>query len=175
MGCNDLHHEIELGVIINKTCKRVSKEDAMNYVGGYCLALDMTARDFQVMILQSLAVALKEPSIQNEAKAKGAPWTMAKMFDTSCPVSSFIPVSSIPDPANVELWCKVNGEARQSGNTKDMIFSVPTLISFISDYFTLEEGDLVLTGTDQSEHSIPRIDQSETSFLFIEIIAQVLK
>ena len=49
LGCNDLHHEIELGVIINKTCKRVSKEDAMNFVGGYCLALDMTARDFQVI------------------------------------------------------------------------------------------------------------------------------
>lgn len=76
---------------------------------------------------------------------------MAKMFDTSCPVSSFIPVSSISDPGNVELWCKVNGEARQSGNTKDMIFSVPTLISFISDYFTLEEGDLVLTGLNKAE------------------------
>ena len=72
---------------------------------------------------------------------------MAKMFDTSLPVSSFIPAASIPDPHNVDLWCKVNGELRQSGNTRDMIFSVPTLISFISQYFTLEEGDVVLTGT----------------------------
>ena len=72
---------------------------------------------------------------------------MAKMFDTSLPVSDFIPVESIPDPHNVDLWCKVNGELRQSGNTKDMIFNVPTLISFISQYFTLEEGDVVLTGT----------------------------
>ena len=72
---------------------------------------------------------------------------MAKMFDTSLPVSDFIPATSIPDPHNVQLWCKVNGETRQDGNTKDMIFSVPTLISFISQYFTLEEGDLVLTGT----------------------------
>ena len=55
---------------------------------------------------------------------------MAKMFDTSLPVSDFIPVENIPDPHNVNLWCKVNGELRQDGNTKDMIFSVPTLISF---------------------------------------------
>jgi len=130
LGCSELHHEIELGAIINKTCKRVQEDKAMSYVGGYCLALDMTARDFQ-----------------NEAKAKGHPWTMAKMFDTSLPVSDFIPTSSIPDPANVNLWCKVNNELRQKGCTKDMIFSLPVLISYISQYFTLEEGDLILTGT----------------------------
>ena len=86
-------------------------------------------------------------NFKNEAKAKGHPWAMAKMFDTSLPVSSFIPLESVPDPHNVSLWCKVNGEARQDGCTKDMIFNLPTLISFISQYFTLEEGDLVLTGT----------------------------
>ena len=72
---------------------------------------------------------------------------MAKMFDTSLPVSPFIPLQSVPDPHNVALWCKVNGETRQMGNTKDMIFNLPTLISFISQYFTLEEGDMILTGT----------------------------
>ena len=61
---------------------------------------------------------------------------MAKMFDTSLPVSAFIPATSIPDPHDVKLLCKVNGEMRQDGNTKDMIFNVPTLISFISQYFT---------------------------------------
>jgi len=130
LGCTEIHHEIELGVIINKECKRVDKDKAMDYVGGYCLALDMTARDFQ-----------------NEAKAKGHPWAMAKMFDTSLPVSPFISLEAVPDPHNVALWCKVNGETRQSGNTKDMIFNLPTLISFISQYFTLEEGDMILTGT----------------------------
>jgi len=130
LGCTEIHHEIELGIIISKQCKRVSQEAAMDYVGGYCLALDMTARDFQ-----------------NEAKKKGHPWAMAKMFDTSLPVSELIPVDSVPDPQNVNLWCKVNGEVRQQGNTKDMIFSLPVLISYISQYFTLEEGDLVLTGT----------------------------
>lgn len=102
----------------------------MDYVAGYVLALDMTARDFQ-----------------NEAKSKGQPWTMAKCFDTSCPIGEFIPKASLADPGNVQLLCNVNGEKRQDASTKDMIFSVPYLISYISDYFTLEEGDLILTGT----------------------------
>ena len=150
LGCQELHHEIELGVVISKQCKRVSPDQAMDYVGGYCIALDMTARDFQVIICVSHYLSplnINITFIKNEAKAKGHPWTLAKMFDTSLPVSSFIPVSSIPDPHNVNLWCKVNEETRQDGNTKDMIFNVPTLLSFISQYFTLEEGDLVLTGT----------------------------
>jgi len=90
----------------------------------------MTARDFQ-----------------DEAKKKGSPWTLAKGFDTSCPVSSFIPKENIPDPHNCELWCTVNGIAKQRGSTKDMIFDIPTLLSYISNYFTLEAGDVVLTGT----------------------------
>lgn len=72
---------------------------------------------------------------------------MAKSFDTSCPVSAFIPKSSIPDPHNVNVWCKVNGNMKQDGNTKDMIFTVPYLLSYISQFFTLEPNDIVLTGT----------------------------
>lgn len=102
----------------------------MNHVGGYVVALDMTARDFQ-----------------DEAKKKGHPWTLAKGFDTSCPVSGFIPVEKIVDPHDLELWCSVNGKVKQRGSTKDMIFNIPTLISYISTYFTLEAGDVVLTGT----------------------------
>lgn len=100
-GCAALHHEIELGVVVGRRCRRVTEEQAMAHVGGYCLALDMTARDRQ-----------------EEAKAKGHPWTMAKvgvppitsllqMFDTSLPVSPFIPLASIPDPQDLTLWCKV--------------------------------------------------------------------
>ena len=96
----------------------------------YVVALDMTARDFQ-----------------DEAKKKGQPWTLAKGFDTSCPISSFIAKDKIVDPHNIELWCSVNGAIRQRGSTKDMIFSVPTLLSYISTYFTLEAGDVILTGT----------------------------
>lgn len=68
-------------------------------------------------------------------------------YDTFCPISSVIPLSSIPHPQNVELWLKVNGALRQKGNTNDQIFTLPTLIAHISTIFTLEEGDLILTGT----------------------------
>ncbi|KAK7110303.1 oxaloacetate decarboxylase, mitochondrial-like [Littorina saxatilis] len=129
-GCSSLHHEVELGIIIERTGKNISESSALDHVGGYILALDMTARDFQ-----------------DEAKKKGQPWAMAKGFDTSCPVSGFIPREKVQDPQNVNLWCKVNGQTKQDGNTKDMIFSIPNLISYISQYFTLEAGDVILTGT----------------------------
>lgn len=100
-----IHHEVELGVIIGKTGRDISSSKAMDFVGGYVLALDMTARN-----------------LQNQAKEKGLPWTTAKGFDTFCPIGDFIEKSKIKDPSNVELWLKVNGQIRQKGSTKDMIF-----------------------------------------------------
>lgn len=129
-GCKELHYEVELGLVISKTGTDIPESEVMNHIGGYALALDMTARDFQ-----------------NAAKKKGIPWSLAKGFNTSCPISQFIPKESVSDPQNIGLWCKVNGETKQDGNTKDMIFNIPTLVSYISQYFTLETGDLVLTGT----------------------------
>ncbi|KAL8613080.1 hypothetical protein ACOMHN_035021 [Nucella lapillus] len=129
-GCTSLHHEVELGIVIERCGKNISEAAALDHVGGYILALDMTARDFQ-----------------DEAKKKGEPWTLAKGFDTSCPVSGFIPKNKLPDPQNAGLWLKVNGTTRQDGNTKDMIFTIPHLIAYISQYFTLEPGDVILTGT----------------------------
>ncbi|XP_037945248.1 acylpyruvase FAHD1, mitochondrial [Teleopsis dalmanni] len=123
-------HEVELGVIIGKKCKNVSKEDAMNYVGGYCLALDMTAQC-------NLA----------DARAKGHPWALGKGFDTATPVSGFIETCALEDPHNIQLWLKVNGNTRQCENTSEMIFKVPDLISYASKYMTLEPNDLILTGT----------------------------
>merc|ERR1712223_1609701 len=130
IGCKEVHHEIELGIVIGSSCSRVPADKIMDHVGGYVLALDMTARDFQ-----------------NNLKAKGHPWELAKCFDTSCPVSDFISKDVISDPHNVELVCKVNGELRQNDNTSKMITRIPDLISYISQYFTLEEGDVILTGT----------------------------
>lgn len=75
------------------------------------------------------------------------PWTLAKGFDTSCPIGDLISTDKLQQPDNVQLWLKVNGQTKQDGNTKDMIFSIPYLISYISKYFTLEEGDVILTGT----------------------------
>ena len=125
-----MHHEIELGVVIGSKCSRATPDKAVSAIGGYCLALDMTAR-----------------GVQNELKTQGHPWELAKAFDTSLPVGDFIPKDKILDTQNVTLTCSVNGEMRQNASTKDMIFTVPDLLSYISKYFTLEEGDVVLTGT----------------------------
>ncbi|KAF2905497.1 hypothetical protein ILUMI_00681 [Ignelater luminosus] len=125
-----LVEELELGVIIGKTCKKVTESEALDYVGGYCIGLDMTAVNEMV-----------------KARSNNWPWTRCKSFDTSCPVSVFIPKEEIPDPNNVELWCTINGRLQQVGNTKDLVFSAAQLISFISQTHTLEPNDLILTGT----------------------------
>lgn len=137
---------MELGVVISKKAsvrdknrilvlkkqrfQRISKSDAMDYIGGYTVALDMTARDFQ-----------------DEAKKAGAPWFLAKSFDGSCPIGGFLPVSDIPNPHDVELFCKINGKDQQRCRTDVMIFDIPTLLEYTTQFFTLEVGDVVLTGT----------------------------
>ncbi|KAI1277973.1 Acylpyruvase FAHD1, mitochondrial [Halotydeus destructor] len=128
--CSQLHHEVELGVIISRKGSDIKKEEAMNFVGGYTICLDMTARD-----------------LQQVAKEKGHPWAVGKGFDTSCPVGQFIPKEQVADPYNLRLWCQVNGQTRQDGTTKDMLTKIPDLLAYISSYFTLEPGDLILTGT----------------------------
>lgn len=129
-GCKELHHEVELAVIIGKTGKDISATDAMSHVRGYAVALDMTARDWQ-----------------DEAKKKGLPWDAAKGFDTSCALGSFVDKSNISDPHNLDVWLKVDGEIKQNGNTKQMMFQIPALIEHVSSIMTLEEGDIILTGT----------------------------
>ncbi|CAF2047449.1 unnamed protein product [Rotaria magnacalcarata] len=141
---DEVHHEVELGVIIDKKCQNVSKEEAEEYIAGYCLALDMTSR-----------------KLQNELKDQGLPWLLAKGFDTSCPCGDFIDKNEINLSSSVNLWLSVNGTMRQSGHTRDMIFSVPDIIAFISKYITLERGDLILTGTPAGVGSVKRGDQIE--------------
>jgi len=116
-------------VVINKRGSKIAEPSAMDHVGGYALALDMTARNQQL-----------------DAKKNGWPWSVCKGYDTFLPISDFIAKEKI-DPFNSNLWLKVDGETRQNGNTKDMVFNVPFLISYISNIFTLEEGDVILTGT----------------------------
>ncbi|KAL6190947.1 PREDICTED: acylpyruvase FAHD1, mitochondrial [Fragaria vesca subsp. vesca] len=125
-----LDHEVELAVVISKKARDVPQAKAMEYVGGYALALDMTARE-----------------IQATAKSAGLPWTIAKGQDTFTPISSVLSLATVPDPDDLELWLKVDGEVRQKGSTKDMIFKIPFLISHISSIMTLLEGDVILTGT----------------------------
>ncbi|CAL9174265.1 unnamed protein product [Musa hybrid cultivar] len=125
-----LDHEVELAVVIGMKARDVTEASAMDYVGGYALALDMTARE-----------------IQSAAKSAGLPWTVAKGQDTFTPISAVLPRSMVVDPNNLELWLKVDDEIKQKGSTKDMIFKLPFLVSHISSIMTLMEGDVILTGT----------------------------
>ena len=125
-----MYFEVELGVVIGKKCNQINRSDVDDYIGGYALVLDMTAHDFQT-----------------EAKAKGQPWCLAKGFDTACPVSDFIEKSRVSDYNDVRLWLKVDGDVKQDSSTSDMIFPIPHVISYVSQYMTLEAGDLVITGS----------------------------
>ena len=127
---NECHHELELAVLIGRSGKKIMAEQALDYIAGYAVALDLTLRD-----------------LQGELKEKGLPWDIAKGFDTSCPLSSFVPADQVADPNNLNLQLKVNGVIRQQGNTARMMRSVEEIIAEISIYFTLEPGDIILTGT----------------------------
>lgn len=125
-----VNHEVELAVVIGKKCKNVSEKDAHKYIFGYSIILDITARDLQ----------------QNAQKA-GMPWTEAKGYDTFAPFGPKIVPANTFDPSAKFITLKVNGEIRQNGNTRDMVFKVPRLISHISHIMTLEEHDIIATGT----------------------------
>ena len=125
-----MHHEVEMVVLIGKDGKNISREAALDHVAGYGVGLDMTLRDVQV-----------------DAKKKGLPWTVAKCFDTSAPVSSFTERSRVADPHTLDISLTVNGSLRQHSNTRNMIFRVEDIISYLSTVFTLEVGDLIFTGT----------------------------
>lgn len=129
-GFNELHHEIELGVVISKTGKNISKNNVQQHISGYIVALDMTNR-----------------TLQEQHKKQGLPWSISKGTDTFTPISKFIPKNKINDLTNVSLWCTVNDKLRQQGNTSNMLFNIESLISHISTIFTLEQGDIILTGT----------------------------
>ncbi|MDP1675740.1 MAG: fumarylacetoacetate hydrolase family protein [Bacteroidota bacterium] len=127
---NNVHHEVELTVLIGKQGKNIPQSEALNYVAGYGVGLDMTMRDKQ-----------------SEAKKAGNPWAVAKGFDTSAALSPFIEASKISNPQDLEIKLSVNGTLRQHSNTKNMIYTIDVLISYLSSVFTLEEGDIIYTGT----------------------------
>lgn len=124
---NSLDYEGELAVIIGKKGKGITRQDAMDYVFGYTIVNDITARDIQERHKQFL---------------------LGKSLDSSCPMGPYIVHKSlIPNPSKVNLETKVNGEVRQSANTEQFIFDIPTIISTISQGTTLEPGDIIATGT----------------------------
>ncbi len=126
---NDVHHEVELVIKINKVGKKIQEKFARNYFSEIGLGIDFTARD-----------------VQSELKAKGLPWELAKAFDGSAPIGNFINIENI-DLKNIDFSLQKNGQVVQKGNTAQMIFSFEQIVSFVSQYFTLKVGDLIYTGT----------------------------
>ncbi|MBI2355540.1 MAG: fumarylacetoacetate hydrolase family protein [Deltaproteobacteria bacterium] len=143
---DNCHHEVELAVLIGRDARCVSPEEALEYVAGYGVAIDMTLRD-----------------VQDQMKAKGLPWEIAKGFDTSCPLSDFVPAASVTDPHNLSLRLLVNGEVRQDATTAGMIHRVPQTVAHISGIFTLEAGDVILTGTPSGVSRVKAGDVMEAS------------
>ncbi len=126
---NDVHHEVELVIKINKVGKKIQEKFARNYFSEIALGIDFTARD-----------------VQSELKSKGLPWELAKAFDGSAPIGNFINIENM-DLKNIDFSLQKNGQVVQKGNTAQMIFSFEQIVSFVSQYFTLKVGDLIYTGT----------------------------
>jgi fumarylpyruvate hydrolase len=126
----NLHHEIEQVVAIGKRGKNISEGDALSYVWGYGVGVDLTRRD-----------------IQAEAKKGGRPWDMAKGFDYSAPMSKLVPSQRVENPLKGEIGLKVNGKTVQCGDLSLYTWSIPETIAFLSQYVELFPGDLIMMGT----------------------------
>ncbi|MEX2535741.1 MAG: fumarylacetoacetate hydrolase family protein [Trueperaceae bacterium] len=136
----ELHYEGELAVVIGREMRHVSEERALEHVLGYTCACDVTARDRQRSDLQ---------------------WARAKSADGFCPMGPWL-VTDL-DPSALGIQTKVNGELRQDGNTRDLIFSVPKVLAYISSFMTLQPGDLVLTGTPEGVGELKVDDEVEVT------------
>ncbi len=143
---SDVHHEVELVVAIGRGGKDIPEAEALNYVDGYAVGLDMTARDIQL-----------------RAKKAGLPWSVAKGFDTFAPLGVLTPARKIKNPQSLSIRLSVNGEVRQEGSTSDMIFSVAQVIAFASTVFTLMPGDLLFTGTPEGVGPVQDGDELEAT------------
>ncbi len=120
--------EVELGVIIGKVAKYVSEADALNYVAGYCVINDLSEREYQL--------------------ERGGQWDKGKGCDTFGPLGPYLVTrDEIPDVQNLRLWLELDGKRYQDGNTKNMIFGVAHIVSYLSHFFTLHPGDIISTGT----------------------------
>jgi 5-carboxymethyl-2-hydroxymuconate isomerase len=127
---NELHHEVELVLLIGETVKNAKGVEAEKAIIGYGVGLDMTLRD-----------------VQNELKKKGNPWTLAKCFDTSAVISDFVLKENYQLKPDEKLELKVNGEIKQSDSLKSMLFKPAEIVEYISSLMMLEKGDLIFTGT----------------------------
>lgn len=127
---SDVHHEAEMYVALKSGGTNIAVEDALDHVYGYGLSFDMTRRD-----------------LQGEMKKMGRPWEIGKAFERSAPCGPILPASAIGHPTDGHLALTVNGETRQKGNLNQMIWKVPEMIAYLSEYFELAAGDVIQSGT----------------------------
>lgn len=137
----NVHHEVELVLLIGKKAENISVNNALKHISGYAVGLDLTARD-----------------IQSEAKKNGLPWSLAKGLRGFAPLGNFVYYKHNHDFSNLNLTLSVNSEVRQLGSTSNMIFSASKLVSYLSNQFTLTPGDLIFTGTPHGVSKISRGD-----------------
>ncbi|MFC4173053.1 fumarylacetoacetate hydrolase family protein [Microvirga sp. GCM10011540] len=138
---SDVHYEIEMIVALGKGGKDIPVEQALDHVFGYGVGLDMTRRD-----------------LQGEAKKLGRPWEVGKAFEASAPCSELVPASEVGHPTEGAVSLKVNGEVRQQGDLNQMIWKVPEMISYLSGLFTLQPGDIIMSGTPAGVGAVKRGD-----------------
>ena len=138
---SDLHHEVEMVVALGAGGSDLSVEQAGKLVWGYGVGLDLTRRDLQA-----------------QAKAKGAPWDVAKGFDHSAPISALVPASQVTPTASTRIALEINGELRQEATLGDMLLDVPEILSALSKLFELKAGDIVYTGTPAGVSALVRGD-----------------
>ncbi|MFN3252932.1 fumarylacetoacetate hydrolase family protein [Roseibium album] len=143
---SDVHHEVELLVGLKSGGTNIALSDALDHVWGYGVSLDMTRRD-----------------LQGEMKKMGRPWEIGKAFERSGPVGPLHPVSDVghPDQGRIELT--VNGDLRQEGDLNQMIWKVPEMISYLSEYFELAAGDVIMAGTPSGVNAVEPGDTMEAS------------
>ena len=141
---NEIHHEVELVVKINKVGKHIDKSFSHKYYDEIGLGIDFTARD-----------------IQSNLKEKGHPWEKSKAFDNSCMVGNFLKKEKLEDISKIEFSLKKNNEIVQSGCSNDMLWKIDELISYVSQYFTLKIGDLIFTGTPSGVSKVESGDRLE--------------
>ncbi len=139
---SEMHHETELVLLIGKNVKNANLQQSEEAIAGYGVGLDMTLRD-----------------VQNDLKKKGNPWTISKCFDTSAVISDFILKENYDLTLEEEIYLAVNGEVRQQDPLKKMIFNPAQIVEYISSLMTLEEGDLVFTGTPKGVSKVNKGDK----------------
>lgn len=127
---NEIHYETEIVVKISRLGKNIAERFAHRYYDELTVGIDFTARDLQL-----------------RQKEKGLPWEIAKSFDNSAAIGEFVPKTEFADAQNLHFHLDINNQTVQSGNTKDMIFSIDKIIAYVSRFFTLKIGDLIYTGT----------------------------